>query len=119
MLKAIAFYGAILAIAISMLSAMRTASEIVLMLTPLAFHVEFPPSTENYSIVTIINSNDSSHPFFKYDESPIASDDDSSIDIPRHHLPAGNYTIEAGLLRWVDNKPTPVAWSDSLSFDEE
>ena len=81
--------------------------------------MEFPPSSDNYAVVITIVSNDSSHPYYKYDEVPIEGEDDTSIDIPRRFLPSGNYTLEAGLSRWVDGKPSVVEWSDTLTIDEE
>jgi len=96
-------------------------SSVVLSLTPTSYHVEFPPSSDNYAVVITIVSNDNSHPYYKYeyDEVPIEGEDDTSIDIPRRFLPSGNYTLEAGLSRWVDGKPSVVEWSDTLTIDEE
>lgn len=85
-----------------------------LLIYPQWFKVTFEPSPDNYSIVVVITSDTNGKPYFQYDETPILSDDQSSIQVPRHALPRGGYHIVAYLMRWVDNQLTLVDGTDTI-----
>lgn len=85
-----------------------------LVIYPLMFHVAFEPSPDNYAIVLVITSDTNQTPYFQYDEVPILTDDQASLDIPRHHLPHGGYHITTQLMRWVDNELVLVDAADTL-----
>lgn len=93
------------------------ALAVTLSIEPTVYHVTFPASDQNYSVVVIITSDTNSRPYVQFDEVPIDGDQ-TSANVLRHPLPHGGYHITAQLMQWTEAGLIAVDSADAIILVE-
>lgn len=95
-------------------SAAVTAMALVLSVNPDSFVMQFQANPDNAQMQVVIQNDKGTTPYQQFYTAEI-DEGQSILVIPRHdHLPPGDYTIQATIMRWADNQLIPFESSQSV-----